>query len=178
MGRSETRGTLRKRLHVMGIGPVLRPSMLLAFVDGAGLLQYGRRPPVHCPEIRASLSCQHHSPRSGESADPDIGSLLSEATRRIADALGRRHAIRSNRPAKRLRYGFTETHGHEEFSSLDGNQMLRLRWHGIPSGRAAKATRPQDLSCALPEVFRQGSDNAGLDDCAGSFRGRRGWTGL
>jgi len=38
--------------------------------------------------------------------------------------------------------------------------------HRISDGRATDAGRTQDLPAALPEVLRQGSDNAGLDDWA------------
>jgi hypothetical protein len=58
----------------MGIGSVLRPAVLVAFMDCAGLQQQAHRPTLNRPEIR-QLSLQHFSTSlDGESGDPAVGS--------------------------------------------------------------------------------------------------------
>ena len=44
----------------MGIGSVSHPTMILAFVDGASILQHRYRPTLRCSESRLScLNCLH-----------------------------------------------------------------------------------------------------------------------
>jgi hypothetical protein len=49
-------GDPERQLPGMGIGPVLRPTVLRAFVDCAGFQQKTDRPTIHGPEIRTPVS--------------------------------------------------------------------------------------------------------------------------
>jgi hypothetical protein len=73
--KGSSRATRSALLPGMGIGPVLRPAVMVASVDRAGFQQKLDRPSVHRPETRATLSRQHLAPRCMMNpSDPTVGS--------------------------------------------------------------------------------------------------------
>jgi hypothetical protein len=65
----------------VGIGPVLSPAVLVAFVDRAGLPQKADRLSVYRREVQSPVSRQHLAPSSdGESAEPAVCSPTEAET--------------------------------------------------------------------------------------------------